>query len=79
MDRVEALTRVFCVLAGLVLGAGAVVFFLCTVRIGPRAVTAAVLGAVLIGAAAAVLLRRGLAGKDPDTESLGNLKLRRWS
>jgi hypothetical protein len=78
MDRVETVTRVFCVLAGLLLAAGAAVFFLAMVRIGGRALTAGVLGALFIGVAAMVLLQRGFTGKDPGTDSLRDFRFRRW-
>ena len=79
MSRIEVVTRAACAVAGLLLSVGAVVFFIHVVRIGPRAATGAILGAIAIAIPAVVLLQRGLAGRDPDTDFLKALTFRRWT
>jgi len=70
MRRAEAITRVVCLLLGVVLAAGAVAFFVVVIRLGPRASMGALVGALLIAVPAYLLLRRGLTGQDVDRYDL---------
>jgi hypothetical protein len=83
LARAEALTRIVCVLLGLVFAVGAVVLFVLVSRLGQDAIVGAVAGALALLAPAWFLVRRGLSGQDLDRYDLqamgdSNIRLRWW-
>jgi hypothetical protein len=76
MARAEVITRVVCVLLGLAFGVSAVALFVLVLRLGPRAIFAAIVGAALLAIPACFLLRRGLTGRDVDRYDLDELTSR---
>jgi len=73
MARAETTTRIVCLLLGLMFAVGSLVFFILVIRLGLRAASGAVIGALFLAVPAWLLLRRGLTGRDVDRHDADDL------
>jgi hypothetical protein len=76
LARAETMTRIVCLGLGILFAAGAVAFFVFVVKLGPRALSGALIGGLVLAAPAYFLLRRGLSGRDVDRYDLDELTAR---
>ncbi|MBM3498408.1 MAG: hypothetical protein FJX74_07020 [Armatimonadetes bacterium] len=73
LARAETLTRLVCLILGLVLLAASVVLFVVLIRLGHRAALAAVVGGLVLGVPATFLLRRAFTGRDVDRHDIDDV------
>jgi hypothetical protein len=73
MARAEAATRVVCFILGAALLLAAVALFIVVIRLGPRALWGAVIGAAVLAGPAYYLLRRAITGRDVDRGELDSI------